>query len=117
MNTKLIGAMGEQAAARYLRQNGYEVLSGNFKTNTGEIDIVVLKEDVICFVEVKTRSNNIFSVPADAVDRKKEENIKSAAAAYINKYKLKNEFRYDIVEVYLDEKHCIKDIKHIINAF
>lgn len=117
MNTKLIGAMGEQAAARYLRENGYEILSANYKTNVGEIDIVAIKDSIVCFVEVKTRRVSTFSSPADAVDRKKEENVKGTSAAYMSRYKLKNETRFDIVEVYLNESGKVKDINHIINAF
>ena len=58
MNTKLIGAFGEQTAARFLRYEGYTIYSGNYKTNVGEIDIVAEKDNIICFVEVKTRKES-----------------------------------------------------------
>ena len=117
MNTKLIGAFGEQTAARFLRYEGYTIYSGNYKTNVGEIDIVAEKDNIICFVEVKTRKESSFSSPADAVDRKKQQNIKGTAAAYISRYDVKNEVRYDIVEIIVDEKYKVKNINHIINAF
>lgn len=117
MNTKLIGALGEQAAAKFLRQNGYTIYSGNYKTNVGEIDIVAEKDNIICFVEVKTRKESAFSSPADAVDKNKQENIKSTAAAYISHYKVKNKVRYDIVEILVDEKYKVLDINHITDAF
>ena len=117
MNTKLIGALGEQTAAKFLRKNGYTIYSGNYKTSVGEIDIVAEKDNIICFVEVKTRKESGFSSPADAVDKKKQENIKSAAAAYISHYKVKNQVRYDIVEIFVTENYKVIDINHIINAF
>ena len=64
MNTKLIGALGEYHAARHLREKGYDIFSGNFSSNTGEIDIVAFKDNVISFVEVKTRTiGAMFSRP------------------------------------------------------
>ena len=55
MNSKLVGAYGEQLAARHLRIKGYKILAANYRTGVGEIDIIAEKINVICFVEVKTR--------------------------------------------------------------
>lgn len=117
MNTSLLGAMGEQSAARFLRQNGYEIYSCNFYTAMGEIDIVAFKDDVLCFVEVKTRKENAMLSPATAVDYHKRENLKSAASFYINKYSLTNNFRFDIVEVIVNNEFKVISINHIESAF
>lgn len=117
MNTRLLGAMGEQAAARYLRVNGYEICGANFVTGVGEIDIIAKQKDVICFIEVKTRSLGGIARPADAVDYRKQENIKGSAAAYMTRFSLKNKIRFDIIEVLVDENEKIKNINHIKNAF
>ncbi len=116
MNSNLLGAFGEQFAARFLRKEGYEIWSANYKTNTGEIDIIAQKDGVICFVEVKTRQTGGMFPPADAVDLKKQENIKSSAACYVNKYNLKNKIRYDIIEVLVNGS-SLSEINHIKNAF
>ena len=55
--------------------------------------------------------------PADAVDYKKQENIKSSAAAYINSFSIKNKIRYDIVEVILSDNNDLVSINHIEDAF
>ncbi|MGI6744575.1 MAG: YraN family protein [Acutalibacteraceae bacterium] len=54
MTTRLLGAMGEQIAARSLREKGYEIIAANYRTRIGEIDIIATKDKYICFVEVKT---------------------------------------------------------------
>ncbi len=119
MNTKLIGAYGEQLAARYLRGEKYKILAANYRAGTGEIDIIAEKRKVICFVEVKTRKEGGMFDPAEAVDFNKRNNLKSAASAYMNRYKLKNEMRFDIIEVFLSAENPYNVIKinHIPNAF
>ncbi len=118
MDSRLLGAKGEQYAARYLRKQGYDILSGNFSLGTGEIDIVALIDDTIHFVEVKTRTVGGMTAPAEAVDYKKQENLKSSAAAYITKYKLqKYKHYFDIIEVFAEEGGKIIDVNHIQNAF
>ncbi len=117
MNPKLVGAFGEQKAARYLREKGYEIFSSNFYIGSGELDIVAFKDSILCFAEVKTRREGGMFSPAEAVDFNKKENLKSAASAYMNKYKLKYDFRFDIIEVLIDEDFNVTDINHIENAF
>lgn len=116
MNSNLLGVFGEQYAARFLRKEGYEIWSANYKTNVGEIDIIAHKDGVVCFVEVKTRQAGGMLPPAAAVDFEKQENIRSSAACYINKYKLKNKIRYDIIEVLVNGS-SLSEINHIKNAF
>ena len=116
MNSNLLGVFGEQYAARFLRKEGYEIWSANYKTNVGEIDIIAQKDGVVCFVEVKTRQAGGMFSPAEAVDLKKQENVKSSAANYINKYSVKNKVRYDIIEVLVNGS-SLSEINHIKNAF
>ena len=116
MNSYLLGAYGEQHAARFLRRDGYEIWTANYKTYVGEIDIVAMKDDVVCFIEVKTRQEGGMLPPSAAVDVNKQNNIKRCAANYVNRYKIKNEVRYDIIEVLVDGK-VVTNINHIKNAF
>ncbi len=117
MNTKLVGALGEQIAGRYLRDNGYRILSANYKTNAGEIDIVAKKDDILSVVEVKTRKEGGMLPPQAAVDLQKQENIKATAAFYVSRYKLNIPVRYDIIEVLLDENSKCTSVNHIVDAF
>ena len=116
MNSRLLGAFGEQEAAKYLRENGYKIKTANFRTHVGEIDIVAEKGKDICFVEVKTRTEGVFLPPSTAVDFNKEENIKGSAAIYMKRYETKLTPRYDIIEIIVNERKVIS-LNHIENAF
>ena len=117
MNSSLIGAYGEHLAAKYLRCEKYSIKAANFKSYNGEIDLIAEKDGVLCFVEVKTRQIGGLFSPADAVDVHKQENIKSCASVYLNKWANNvNEYRFDIIEVLIDNKE-LKSINHIKNAF
>lgn len=116
MRSDLIGAYGEHLAARYLREDGYDIKSANFKTYTGEIDLIAEKNGVLCFVEVKTRQIGGMTAPADAVNVHKQNNIKSAAAVYLNRWTENIKYRYDIIEVFLEGEELQK-INHISDAF
>lgn len=72
MDSSLIGDYGELEAARYFRYHGYLILAANYRCKFGEIDLIVEDKKYICFVEVKTRSENMLYAPADAVDFSKE---------------------------------------------
>ncbi|MCL2513491.1 MAG: YraN family protein [Oscillospiraceae bacterium] len=113
---KIKGNIGEIAAARYLRDNGFKILAGNYATKTGEIDIIASKDDIIRFIEVKTRGENAMLPPSSAVDREKITNIKSTAAAFIAETKMKGDRRFDIIEVIIHDDGKT-GIKYIEDAF
>ena len=117
MDKKLLGAYGEIIAVRYLITHGYYVVTTNFESRIGELDIVAEDKKYICFVEVKTRSENSISAPADAVDKAKRERIIATTQSFLKKYKVtKRQPRFDIIEVYFkgDEP---ERVNHIKNAF
>lgn len=113
--TNEIGTFGENAAAEYLEEKGYEILERNFKTPAGEIDIIALSpEDVYVFVEVKTRSSSKFGLACEAVDRRRQLRIMRTAQIYL----IKGDMRFDVIEVYYNGKDFkITEINHIENAF
>jgi putative endonuclease len=73
----------ERAAERALRAAGYEILTRNFSTRSGEIDLVAREGPVLCFVEVKGRTGTGFGLPAEAVTLEKRRRIFRAAQAYV----------------------------------
>lgn len=109
-----IGDFGEDIAAKYLEKKGYQILERNFLKACGEIDIICIKDDILTFVEVKTRKNDEFKSASLDVDFNKQERIKKTAQAYIIENDL-SEFliSFDVCEVYLEEK----TIHYIKNAF
>jgi putative endonuclease len=98
-----IGAYGERVAAAFVRRRGYKVLTRNYKTTDGEIDLVCRHGDVLVFVEVKTRADVDFVRPAEAIDARKEEALREAARSYIELLEQKDiDHRFDAVEVGLN---------------
>ena len=117
MVSEFTGALGEVYAARYLRDRRYTILSANYRTRLGEIDIVAEKDDILIFVEVKTRSEGMIALPAESVGTEKQRRIAMAAAQYLHGEKPGRISRFDVIEVYLDAHGSLSDIRHIQNAF
>lgn len=116
MNTKEIGKMGEEAAAKYLEENDYEIIHMNYGGKSGEIDIVAMSPEEVCvFVEVKTRQNTDFGRACEAVDYKKQEKIIRTAMMY----NYNGDMRFDVIEVYYSYEldFNVTEINHIENAF
>ena len=107
---KFLGRIGEKKAVEYLKKQGYKILDKNFKTHVGEIDIIAIDKDVICFVEVKTRSGDRFGQPSEAVNRKKQEKYFKVAEEYLLfKGITDRDCRFDVVEVENEKINLIKD--------
>jgi len=83
MGTDGLGAAGEDAAARWLRDRGYLILACGFRARCGEIDLVAQDGATIVFAEVKTRTSALFGTPAEAVTARKRARIVRAAALYL----------------------------------
>lgn len=123
MDKQNTGRMGEQLAADYLREKGYQILDRNVHVGHGELDIVARQGEYLAFVEVKTRHAvpgkcGAYGTPADAVDRKKQENLVKSAEEYWKRNESVRELypRIDVVEVYLDESDRPAAIEHYENA-
>lgn len=118
MHNKLEGNYGENIAAKFLQKKGYKILSRNYYSRNGEIDIIAWDDSVedgnIVFVEVKSRFNRKYGYPSEAVTFSKKVKLYKTAISYIVKNNIQNvQFRFDIIEIYLKEKL----INHIENAF
>ncbi len=99
------GKDGEDAAAAFLKNKGYRILEMNFRTKTGEIDIVAEHKKVVAFVEVKTRSNLNYGRPEMAVDKAKQCKLFRVAELFLAKYKItERPSRFDIVAISGDPK-------------
>ena len=105
------------AAKDFLRRRGLKFLTGNFRSEHGEIDLVFRNDEGLVFVEVKTRSSEDWTRPAAAVDAGKRKRLSQTALAYL---KLLNnppvKFRFDIVEVLLADDR-VREVRHLPNAF
>lgn len=107
---KLLGRVGEDKAARFLRKRGCKILAKNYKNDIGEIDIVAKDGEVVAFVEVKTRTSDIYGEPSEAVTRNKRRKYALVATEYLVRNNLNDApCRFDVVEIKNDEINYIKD--------
>lgn len=112
--TQKNGKFGEQVAKQYLEDCGYEILAVNWRFKRWEADLIAKQEDILVFVEVKTRSSLAFGHPDEFVDEKKRQHMLRLARAYIDMVRHDSEIRFDIVSVYTKQQ---VEIRHIKDAF
>lgn len=101
---------------QYLQEKGYQILEANYRHQHAEIDLIVQKNKMVVFVEVKTRSNLSFGEPETFVSFTKANLVMRAADHYIHTRDWHHDIRFDIVAVSLTPKGDV-NIKHIEDAF
>ncbi len=98
-----LGQHGEAEAYFYLRRLGYRIVATNFRVphDRGEIDLIGWDNDVLCFIEVKTRTDDSFAPPSTAVTKAKQKHILSVAKAYLRRLPgdVRPSCRFDVVSV------------------
>jgi putative endonuclease len=109
------GTGAEELAVQYLITNGYLVLERNWRHHHYELDIVARKDSIIAIVEVKSLSYNYIQEPFQSVNRNKQRMIIAAANAYIHKFNVNDEVRFDIISIVFNKNG--PKIEHIENAF
>lgn len=119
MHATTKGIAGEVIAARFLREKGYTILSSNYHSRFGEIDIIATDGPYIVFAEVKARSEQSMILPREAVTQDKQKKILRTAALYIRAYPSNLQPRFDIVEVWVSDKDPMVplQIDHLISAY
>jgi putative endonuclease len=112
---KLLGSEGEDRAARFLVKHGYRILERNYRTRSGEIDLIAMHEGEVVFVEVKTRTSDAFGAPELAVTPQKQRKMIKAALGYIKYRKLHQvPCRFDVVAIRAEDESGVELIR---NAF
>ena len=109
------GKMGEDLAVQYLTDKGYEILERNWRNIHKEIDIIAKDGETLVIVEVKTRKSDDHGEPDLAVTRQKQTRLIYAANAYIFKYNLDINTRFDIISIVFKDGNPV--IEHIEDAF
>ena len=107
---RAVGAHYEEEAARYLEQQGCQILERNFFSRYGEIDLIAKDKDTLVFVEVKYRSDASFGDPSEAVTAKKQERIRKTARYYLWARQLSEDTpcRFDVAAVLGSQIRLIK---------
>src|ERR1035438_7544709 len=98
------GSRGEEAAYFYLRQRGYTIIARNYRSpnHRGELDLVGWERDVLCFIEVKTRTTRDFQPAEAAVDRDKQRELSLVARDFLRHMPDACEWRFDVLAVYYE---------------
>jgi len=98
-----LGQSGEDIAADFLSKKGYAILLRNYRCRYGEIDIIARKDEVLVFIEVKTRTDETFGSPAAAVTFRKQRQISKTAQYYLAERNLFDaSARFDVVSIILN---------------
>jgi putative endonuclease len=102
--TQRIGRRGEEEVYFYLRRQGYVIVARNFRApnRRGEIDLIGWDKDVLCFIEVKTRTARDMKPAEAAVDREKQRNLTAVARQYLRHLAPSCQWRFDVVSVYYE---------------
>jgi putative endonuclease len=111
------GIKGEQIAVNFLLKKGYKILHNNWRHERKEIDIIAQKDDLLVFVEVKTRNRTDFGFPEEAVKGKKQGFMKLAAEAYMDSNKEFQKIQFDIISILIDNEGTVKELLHFEDAF
>ena len=117
MQKKALGKRGEAEAARYLKAQGYKIVERNYTSPLGEIDIVARDGEWVVFVEVKSRSDDQFGSPLEAVNQRKREKIGTTARHFLAGLRKQYPARFDVVSIYFRPGAPNPEIEHVRDAF
>lgn len=103
------GISGEEVAAAWYVSQGYEVLARNWRCRTGELDLILRKGPEVVFCEVKSRMNDAFGMPAEAVTHDKRQRIRHLAARWIEESRFRPvQIRFDVAAVLDDQLEVLE---------
>ncbi|KER09336.1 MAG: hypothetical protein HY22_12245 [[Candidatus Thermochlorobacteriaceae] bacterium GBChlB] len=115
-HNRTVGDDGEELAAKFLTENGFLILTRNFRCGKNELDIVAEKNNVISFVEVKTRVGTAFGAPIDAITKAKQRELVKAAECYLQRFPdATKSYRFDVVGILIEND--LPSITFIEDAF
>jgi putative endonuclease len=113
------GRRGEEDAYFYLRRRGYTIIARNYRSphHRGELDLVGWDQDVLCFIEVKTRTRRDLKPAEAAVDRDKQRELSLVARDFLGQMSPSCQWRFDVLAVYCERGHSRPSFELFQNAF
>jgi len=113
------GRRGEEDAYFYLRGRGYTMIARNYRSphHRGEVDLIGWERDVLCFIEVKTRTTREVKPAEAAVDRDKQRELSLVARDFLRLMPASCQWRFDVVAVYYERGHSRPSFELFQNAF
>ena len=110
------GELGERIAERWLRRHGWRVVQRRFRNGHRDIDLVMEREGMVAFVEVKARRGSEFGDPVEAVNWKKQKELTRSAHVWIDRHGRPFEsYRFDVVGILMDGDRV--RVRHVADAF
>jgi putative endonuclease len=120
LTRKELGARGEQLAAEHLQQNGFRIVARNWRCRSGELDLIAENEEVLLFVEVRSRTNTgTFGTAQESIDVRKMRQVRETAQVYLH-MKQREEgvpVRFDVICATYHLDGSLISLDHIANAF
>lgn len=118
INKRDLGSYGEDLACSYLENLNYLIKCKNFSSRNGEIDIICFYNNILVFVEVKSRYNCNFGNPIESINYSKINSIKRCAQYYLYKNRIMDiNIRFDIIEIKFNYNNNNYNLLHTIDAF
>lgn len=106
MDPHELGRRGEKAARLFLERRGHEILDINWTCFAGEVDIVSIDDDTLCFIEVKTRRGASAGFPEEAVTARKRSRYEKIAACYLKEHDFADmRVRFDVISIMVIGEH------------
>ena len=98
---KQMGNTSEDIALEYLQERGYRLIQRNYRCKAGEIDLIVQKDDILVFAEVRSRTGTQYGEPSESVNRKKQDKIRKTAKYYLycNRHLERYYCRFDVLSI------------------
>ncbi|MGQ0537654.1 MAG: YraN family protein [Gemmatimonadaceae bacterium] len=110
------GALGERVAERWLRHTGWRVLQRRYRAGRRDIDLIAERDGLVAFVEVKARHGAHFGDPVEAVNWRKQRELRRSATVWIGRHGRPGEdYRFDVIGVLLADGRA--RVRHVANAF
>ncbi len=94
-----LGKEGKLIAFIFLQKEGFRILKTNWRYQKAEVDIIAQKDELLTFVEVKTRGSKKFGKTEEAINKKKNTLYKDATEGYLEQYPSDSEIRFDVVSI------------------
>ena len=110
-----LGKWGEDIAAAYLTEKGWQIIERNWKSGHHDLDIIAKEGCTLIIVEVKTRRNRLFGDPEEAIDYKKRMSLQSATNYYVKSHHINVPVRFDIISI-VGMIGSTPEIDHIIDV-
>lgn len=114
-----LGHWGEEQAAAEIKRRGYRILEARWRCRFGEIDLIAINDQYICFIEVKLRKNDRFAPARAFVTSSKQRKLRTTAELYLMNYPTRLQPRFDVAEVYAPQgvNTPVPEIVYWENAF